>query len=214
MAMSWRLASRLSVVTLALLVILVVALFSLRDSSDSLGSPGGSGQPGVSSGLQGTDLGSITAPDFRLKDQFGREVSLSQFRGSPVVVTFLYTHCPSVCPLIADQLHATALGLGKDTSRVAFFAVSVDPQRDTQASALRFSNAHKMTRYWHYLIGTRDQLSPIWSAYGIDAASALDMISHSDDLYVIDKAGRERVLLDNNFTSQQLIGDLRILLSE
>ncbi|HEV2582210.1 MAG TPA: SCO family protein, partial [Ktedonobacteraceae bacterium] len=165
MAMSWRLASRLSVVILALLVILVVALFSLRDS---FGSPGGLGQSGVSSGLQGTELDGITAPDFRLKDQFGREVSLSQFRGKPVVVTFLYTHCPGVCPLIADQLHATALGLGKDVGRVAFLAVSVDPQHDTPASAIHFSNVHKMTRYWHYLMGTRDQLTPVWSAYGID----------------------------------------------
>lgn len=215
--MSWRLASRLSVVTLALLVILVIALFSLHNSSDNdVGSVNGVGQTSNASGLQGTDLGSIVAPDFHLKDQLNRPVSLSQFKGKPVVLTFLYTHCPDVCPLIADQLHATALGLGKDAGRVAFLAVSMDPKGDTQAAVLHFSKAHNMTDYWHYLIGTRDELAPVWSAYSVDAqaATAAGVVNHSTALYVIDKEGRERVLLDNNFTPLQLEDDLRILLRE
>jgi len=216
MTMSWRLASRLSVVTLALLVILVIAVFSLRNSSDSIGAPTGKGQTSDSSGLQGMDLGSVAAPDFLLKDQFGKQISLSEFKGKPVVVTFLYTHCTDVCPLIADHLHSTALGLGKDVGHVAFLAVSTDPIGDTQTAALRFSDKHKMTHYWHFLIGTRDELALIWSAYSVDAqaATAPGVVNHSTALYVIDKEGRERVLLDNNFTSQQLTGDLKVLLSE
>jgi protein SCO1 len=213
MIMSWRLASRLSVVTLALLVVLVIAFFSLRNTT---GAATGTGQTNSASGLQGTDLGSVSAPDFRLKDQFGKEISLSQFKGKPVVLTFLYTHCPDVCPLIANQLHATVLGLGTDAGRVTFLAVSMDPKGDTQAAALNFSNVHKMTGYWHYLIGTLDQLSPIWSEYSVDAqaATAAGVVNHSTALYVIDKRGRERVLLDNTFTSQQLVSDLKVLLGE
>jgi protein SCO1 len=73
-----------------------------------------------------------------------------------------------------------------------------------------------MTHYWHFLIGTHDQLAPIWSAYNIDAQADTSprTVHHSAALYLIDKEGRERVLLDNNFTSQQLISDLRVLLSE
>jgi protein SCO1/2 len=215
--MSWRLASRLSVVTLALLVILVIALFSLHSSSDNnVGASGEAEQTSNTSGLQGTDLGSVVAPDFRLEDQFGKQVSLSQFKGKPVVLTFLYTHCPDVCPLIADQLHTTASGLGKNAGHVVFLAVSMDPKGDTQAAVLRFSKVHKMTNYWHYLIGTRDELAPVWSAYSVDAqaATAAGVVNHSTALYVIDKEGRERVLLDNNFTSQQLEDDLLILLNE
>lgn len=119
--MSWRLASRLSVVTLALLVILVIAAVSLHNS---IGTATGTAQTSDSSGLQGTDLGSIVAPDFRLKDQFDKQISLSQFKGKPVVLTFLYTHCPDVCPLIANQLHTTVMSLGKNASRVGFLTVS------------------------------------------------------------------------------------------
>src|SRR5258708_12377275 len=95
MSMSWRLASRLSVMTLALLVVLLVALLSLHNGTGgtSISNPDTS-----QSGLQGTDLGSVSAPDFRLKDQFGNPISLAQFKGNPVVLPFLYTHSPTLSP--------------------------------------------------------------------------------------------------------------------
>ncbi len=150
--MSWRLASRLAVVTLALLVVLAVAIFSLRNFA--AGQPLANNPATNGDSSQGTDLGGVPAPDFRLTDQFGKPVSLSQFRGKPVVLTFLYTHCPDVCPLIAEQLHSVMLDLGKDAQRVGVLAVSVEPKRDTVAAALTFSQAHHMTTYWHFLVGT------------------------------------------------------------
>src|SRR6266436_5624930 len=105
MTMSWRLASRLSVITLALLVVLVIAIFSLRNGS---GGAANNNPPTSQSSLQGTNLGSTPAPDFLLKDQFGHSISLAQFKGKPVVLTFLYTHCPDVCPLTAEKLHTTS----------------------------------------------------------------------------------------------------------
>ena len=213
MSMSWRLASRLSVITLALLVVLIVAFLSLRSGA---GGVTGS-NPGVSqSGLQGTDLGSTPAPDFRLKDQFGNEISLSQFGGKPVVLTFLYTHCPDVCPLIANKLHTTMQGLGKDAQRVTVLAVSMDPEGDTPTAAQNFSQVHKLGGYFHFLLGTHDELAPVWASYSVDAQAATraGTVSHSTAIYVIDKDGRERILFDNDFAPAQLTADLKILLGE
>src|SRR5215471_13774070 len=127
MTMSWRLASRLSVITLALLVVLVVALFSLRN-----GSGGATTTPTSTSAsnLLGTNLGSTPAPNFRLKDQYGNVISLAQFKGKPVVLTFLYTHCPDVCPLTAEKIHTTMQSLGNSAQNVAVVAVSMDPKGD------------------------------------------------------------------------------------
>lgn len=209
--MNWRLASRLSVVTLALLVVLLVAVFSLRNSTAGQSLPANPATDAA--GQQGTDLGGVPAPDFRLTDQFGKQVSLSQFRGKPVVLTFLYTHCPDVCPLIAEQLHTVMLNLGPDAQRVGVLAVSVEPKRDTVAAALAFSKAHKMTGYWHFLVGMESQLSPVWTAYAIGAQQETATISmHTAVLYVIDKQGRERTLLDQTFTPVQLTGILQALL--
>ena len=124
--MNWRLASRLSVVTLALLVVVTVALLGLRNAT---GAPLTSINPSptASSALQGTDLGSVPAPAFSLHDQFGKVVTLAQFAGKPLVLTFMYTHCPDVCPIMAERLHSVMVGLGADAQQVGVVAISVDP---------------------------------------------------------------------------------------
>jgi protein SCO1 len=209
MRMSWRLASRFSVITLALLVVIVVALWGLHSGPNGVQA---TTTPSASqSGLQGTDLGSDAAPDFHLNDQFGKPISLSQFHGEPVVLTFLYTHCPNACPLTADKLHVTQTQLGKNAAKVMMLAVSIDPIGDTQATAQNFSQVHKLTSNWHYLLGTQNQLSPIWDAYSIAGQATAN---HSTAIYVIDKQGRERIFFDGDFTSDQLTSDLNILLQE
>ena len=213
MSMSWRLASRLSVITLALLVVLIVAVLSLRNG---IGGTTVNNTNANQSGLQGTDLGSIPAPDFRLNDQSGKSISLSGFKGKPVVLTFLYTHCPDVCPLTADKLHTAMQSLAKNAGSVTVLAVSMDPKGDTAAAAQNFDSAHKLGNYFHFLIGTHDQLAPVWASYSVDAqaATSAGVVSHSSAIYVIDKQGRERVLFDNAFDPKQLTADLKILLGE
>lgn len=211
MRMNWRLASRLSVITLALLVVIIVALWGLRNTNGSANANANTNP----SGLQGTDLGSTPAPDFRLTDQFGKPISLSQFHGEPVVLTFLYTHCPDVCPLTAEKLHSAQLQLGKDASHVMMLAVSVDPKRDDKAAALNFSQEHKLTTNWHYLIGSENELSSVWNAYSVYAQPETSTTSmHTSAVYVIDKEGRERIFLGGDFAPAQLASDLKVLLGE
>lgn len=204
--MSWRLASRLSVLVSALLVIIIIVIVAHRPSN----SP--------APALQGTDLGSVSAPDFRLNDQFGKPISLSQFRGHPVVLTFLYTHCPDTCPLIADKLHLALSKLGNDSANVGVLAVSTDPQNDTQQSAYQFSQVHHMLNQWHFLLGTSATLTPIWSAYHVYAeattptASDNNTVDHTVAIYLIDKQGHERVYFGEDFDPNVLASDLQTLL--
>lgn len=219
MSINWRLASRLSVVTLALLVVLIVAVYSAHSLSSTPTTATGS-NPVTSAGLQGTDLGGIPAPDFRLTDQFGHSVALSQFKGQPIVLTFLYTHCPDVCPLTAEKLHAVVQNLGTNAQHVTILAVSTDPVRDTLAAAQSFSQVHHMLNAWHYLIGRHDELVPVWSAYSVFAQPAVasattpGTVTHTSAIFVIDKQGRERVFFGDGFTSDQLTADLKTLLRE
>ena len=213
MTMSWRLASRLSVITLALLVVLVIAIFSLRNDT---GGAANTNPTTSQSNLQGTNLGSTPAPDFLLKDQFGNSISLSQFKGKPVVLTFLYTHCPDVCPLTAEKIHTTMQSLGNNAQHIAVLAVSMDPKGDTASAAQNFAKVHKLGNYFYYLIGTHNELAPVWALYSVDAQAATSSgtVNHSSAIYVIDKQGNERVLLDNGFSSSQLASDLKVLLGE
>ena len=215
--MNWRLASRLSVITLAALVVVFVALWGLRAGGQATNNVLPTATPG--DGLIGSDLGETSAPNFTLTDQDGKPITLSQFRGKPVVLTFLYTHCPDDCPLIANKLAVVMHNLGKQAQQVAVLAVSTDPTGDTVANVIHFSQVHHMLPYWHYLIGTQAQLSPVWKDYAIYANPAptavvatTGPVDHTLAIYVIDQQGRERVYLDNSFTPAQLTTDLQKLL--
>ncbi|GER87272.1 SCO family protein [Dictyobacter vulcani] len=209
--MSWRLASRLSVITLAILVVIIVTVIQQKQSQHVQTASTAATSP---SGLQGTDLGGTPAPNFQLTDQYGKPVSLAQFHGKPVVVTFLYTHCPDVCPLTAENLHTTLQQMGSDAKNVAIIAVSTDPKRDTTAEALKFSTEHNMQAYWHFLTGTQKELSPIWSSYSIYAQQMQQKVNHSTALYLIDKQGKERVYMGDDFKPAQMAANLQQLLKE
>ncbi|GCE14395.1 SCO family protein [Tengunoibacter tsumagoiensis] len=215
--MSWRLASRLSVITFAVLVIIIVALVQATNGSKTQnGDTTNNTTTSVTSdGLQGVDLGGKVAPTFQLTDQYGKSVSLADMKGKPVILTFLYTNCPDICPLTAEHLHSTLQALGSDASNVNILAVSTDPKRDTTEAALNFSRQHNMQDSWHYLVGTQEQLSPIWSSYSVYAQTQQQIVNHTSALYLIDKQGHERVFMNGDtFTPSQLAANIKILLKE
>jgi protein SCO1/2 len=177
-------------------------------------------QGGCQARLRGTDLGGQPAHDFQLTNQFGHPVALSDFRGKPIVLTFLYTNCPDICPLTAERLRLTARLLGSDASNVAMLAVSTDPVRDTVEAAYAFTAAHDMLERMHFLVGSRPELEPIWNAYYVAAleqqveGATMRRIGHTDAVIVIDKQGRMRSLLRSDFDHAALADDLRALLRE
>lgn len=175
--------------------------------------------------LPGIVLEPSPAPNFRLNDAAGKQVELSEFRGSPVALTFLYTECPDVCPVIAQRLGAAMDLLEDDAAKVAVVAVSLDPEHDTPERAMAFMRTFGLTgERQHYLIGSEADLAPVWSAYGVSALpsrpGALDpegrpvigRIGHTDAVYLIDRDGQKRTLLRGDATAQQLADGLRRLL--
>lgn len=167
------------------------------------------------------------AYDFSLRDQDGRLVRLSAFRGKAVALTFLYTHCPDICPLIANKMHEAYRQLGATAARVALVAISVDPTGDTPDAVRAFLSGHRVTGELSYLTGSFADLKPVWAHYyiGTDAREANpqagavtppspDLVSHSAIVYVLDPRGRLRVFLPGNFDPQDLATDLRILAAE
>ena len=163
--------------------------------------------------LAGTELGATDAPDFTLTDGVsGRAITLSAQRGQVVALTFLYTTCPDVCPLTATLLRAAQADLGGDTGRVTFIAVSVDPDGDTPKAVQDFSAVHGLASNWYYLVGGRAQLAPVWAAYGIGVQAGSNTVTHNDAVYLIDRNGRERVLLHSEDLATDLTNDLRALL--
>jgi len=166
--------------------------------------------------LSGDVLPGKVAPPFRLQDQFGRQVTLSGFRGRPVILTFLRSHCRETCPLIAEELRRALRDLGAAGRSLALLVVSTDPEGDTPSAVRSFSRAHGLLHRWHFLTGTRQGLTDAWRAYHIYApplaADATLEDRHTSATYLIDREGRQRVLWTGGLDTAAISRDVRIIL--
>lgn len=152
-------------------------------------------------------------PDFALHDSTGKLVRLSQFKGKAVLLTFIYDHCPDVCPLIVGNLHNALLRLGSQASKVQIVAVSVDPKGDTPRTVKAFLAAHEMTGRMEYLIGSLKQLAPVWKSYGVAVQGTPDSreVSHTAFVYGITASGKRRALYPSNLQPDWIVHDVPIL---
>jgi protein SCO1 len=152
-------------------------------------------------------------PGFTLHDQSGRKVSLEGQRGKLVLLTFLYTHCKDVCPLTAQNLSAAVRLLGRRADDVRVLAVSVDPRGDTPKSVRHFIRSHRLAPEFHYLIGSKAQLEPIWRVYGVTPVNrGKGDLDHTLYTVLADGSGKARVLYDATATPAHVAHDLRLLL--
>ncbi len=143
-------------------------------------------------------------------------VSLAQYRGKAVFLTFLYTHCPDVCPLIASQLHNSLTALGAKASDVQLIAVSVDPRGDTPPAVAKFLSEHGLTGQMQFLIGSAHELGPVWQKWGVGSeqdASNPEFINHSALVYGITASGKMRTLYSANFKPSEIVHDVPALLA-
>ena len=165
--------------------------------------------------LNGQPLPSDPAPDFTLVDgTTGQTVTLSSMRGQVVLLTFLYTNCPDVCPLTAEKMRSARDALGDAAKNVAFVAVSVDPARDTPEATRRFAESHGLQGTLRYLIGSRTQLAKVWADYGVAQADSTSSVGHTDAIYLIDKSTRTRALVHSDAAPEAIAADLRALAGE
>ena len=163
------------------------------------------GEKGVKSG---------PAPQFSLRDQDGRLVDLAQQRGRVIVLTFLYTHCKDICPLIASSLNAVLVNLKEpERQRVRVIAVSVDPRGDTFTSVRRYAKEKNLLPQFRYLVGSKQELQPVWSAYGIliDPVN-LESIDHTGRIIVIDRKGELRAGFPPTVAAAKVLADVKKLL--
>jgi protein SCO1 len=164
--------------------------------------------------FEGAALGKQTpAPEFALTDQAGRTVRLSAQRGRFVLVTFLYTNCPDVCPLIASNLNTALRELGPRRADVRVLAVSVDPRGDTPAAVRAYAKRMHLLPQFLYLTGTSAQLARVWRAYDVLAvARKPDLVDHVAYTVLVDPKGERRVMYGARVRAQQVLHDLRVVM--
>jgi protein SCO1 len=162
--------------------------------------------------FQGTVVPTATAPPIVLRDASGRKVTLASRRGGWTLVTFIYTHCPDVCPLIAANLNQALRLVDAPKRNVAVFAVSVDPKGDTPSAVRAYETRKHLVPQFHYLIGSRAQLQPVWARYHVAAvANGADLVDHVAYTVLVDPHGKERLIYDAQVKAAEVVHDLRAL---
>jgi protein SCO1/2 len=185
----------LALVTLFVLALgLAVVLDNTGDhaargpSSSSSSTPGGATQ---TADFDGAPLPPAPARGFTLTDQYGRRVSLSDYRGQVVILTFLATSQAGASGLIAQQIRGALDDLDRP---VPALAVSAAPGADSPARVRAFLNSVSLGGRMRYLMGTPAQLAPVWHAYRvIPNPASRAAFERFASVLLIDPAGDERV---------------------
>ena len=156
------------------------------------------------------------AAPFRLVEHGGRVFDLRAQRGNVVLLYFGYAQCPDICPLTLAKWASAKRELGSDAERVTFVFVSVDPARDTpaivQAYARRFDSTFiGLTGDAEHIAAIeRDYMSTSFRSGGVPGGAYT--VSHGTRTYLVDTAGKLRVLYPPETGPENLAADVRHLL--
>lgn len=184
--------------------------------SSSRGANSSTGQPNTSNTDQGVLLGATPAPAFTLTDQTGATVTLDSLKGKPTVFTFFDSVCPHTdCSLMAQYLNFTAQSMGAATDKVNWVALSLDPWHDTPQTVDAFISNQQLKPHLTYLMGSVNQLQPLWDAFHMQSIEQSDgIVIHTTGVYLLDSQARELVFLDEGFDPHVLSADAQLALTK
>jgi protein SCO1 len=192
-------------IAIALVVVAAAALGAIALAANS----GGDEQPvAAPNQFAGASMPQgLFAPDFELRNQEGKPVSMRAFRGQPVVVTFLYTHCQDTCPITAQTVRGALDDLGHDLPALA---IAVDPPNDTPQTARKFLAEQRVSGRIDFVLGSRAQLRPVWKGFGVRPQRVTE--EHTAHITLVDARGIQRVGYPaDQATPERLAHDLRLL---
>jgi len=93
---------------------------------------------------------------------------------------------------------------------VRVIAVSVDPANDTPGAVRAFVRSHSLLPQFHYLVGSRSDLLPVWQAYNLLVeARSVERVSHSAYVLLIDRTGRPRIYYRASVAAPAVLHDVR-----
>jgi protein SCO1 len=140
---------------------------------------------------QGTEQGQgydrsvtgYTVPNVTLLTQDGDVVRLKSLTdsGRPVVLTFIFTSCTTVCPILSAVLADLRSELGRRASQVQIISVTIDPEHDRPEVLKQYGSRFNAGEGWTFLTGTRDEIGRVLQAFD---ALIVDKMSH-EPLYFL-----------------------------
>lgn len=160
------------------------------------------------------------APAFTLRDPSGEPVRLADYRGRVVLLAFVFTTCPGVCPLISRQMAFLQTRLKAEKlfgTKASMVSVTVDPETDTAEVLAKYAKSYDADPAgWRFLRERPEKTKPVLKAY--DEWTKLlpkGELDHPARVYLIDQQGNIREIYSLAFFNEkQALIDMKKLIGE
>ena len=157
-------------------------------------------------------------PDFMLVNQSGKTIQFQQFRGQPLLLTFIYTRCPfpDYCPRLSNNFAQVMQQLQKDPKAFAaaqLLSISIDPEHDKPA-VLRTYGERYVGRvdprfaHWEFASGSPEQVRKVADFFGLAYNQKDGQIVHGLVTVLIGKDGKvAKVYSGSNWKPDEVAAD-------
>lgn len=144
--------------------------------------------------------------NIELIDSRGKPITLQKYRQGTIIVNFIYTRCPTVCPLQTARLQSVLEQIGleyRDHSQ--FVSISLDPENDSPEKMSQYAKSRGIdTQQWSFLTGSSDAVNRVLNSFNVVAMAQSDVdINHSQQVFVIQPGGEMFKAYSN--TSETLV---------
>ena len=147
-----------------------------------------------------------------------KPVSLIGLRGKVVAVSFIYTQCPDICPLLTQKMVQVQDELKEDFgSKIQFVSITLDPEHDTRGILKDYAEFWGAKRDgWSFLTGTPEAVREVTRSYGVYLSKNADGgVDHTQLTSIIDGKGVMRVqYLGGRFNPEEFRRDLLTLVGQ
>jgi protein SCO1/2 len=175
------------------------------------------------SGKQGEQLDVIkAAPDFKLTNLDGGNVTLADTDGKVRLFYFFFTNCPDACPTTTALMTSVQKALkeqgqyGKD---VTFNWITIDPERDSPEAIKAYSERFDVDLSgWRFLRGDPKETVDLASSFGlmVQNQGGPEYLAHQDKLILVDRKGQVRKYISGSGleTAEQILKDITLALKD
>lgn len=153
--------------------------------------------------------------DYKFTNELGQAVSLNDFRGQALAVTFFYTRCPlpDFCPRLSRNFQEASQKLEAMRNGPAnwhFISISFDPEFDTPEVLLNYGKSyHYDPAHWSFLTGPADKIGELARAAGVEYQSSGGTINHNFRTLIVNAQGRLQMIFPTSGDlSDQIVSEI------
>jgi protein SCO1/2 len=154
----------------------------------------------------------VAVPDVELVREDGRKVHLvaEMDDGRPVLMSFVYTTCTAICPVIAQTMTELQTRLGTEREQLHMVLVSIDPEQDTPARLRDFARKFDAGPQWHFYTGATEASIAVQRSFSVYRG---DKMNHTSVFFLRAAPGRPWVRLDGFASPSELLAEYRLALA-